>query len=74
MEVKQIIPNLNKPVYYNGTEYTLTGSTVKKDKQGKIFYQAEILDKCGHSVIIARLEEVHIQLDLHTDEMKGADK
>lgn len=67
MEVKEIIPNLNKPVYYNGTEYTLTGSTIRKDREGKTFYQAELLDKCGRSVIIARLADVQMQLDLHTD-------
>lgn len=58
MEIKQIIPNLNKPVYYNGTEYILTGSTIRRDSGGKLFYQAELLDKCGNSVIIAKLEEV----------------
>ena len=58
MEVKEIIPNLNRPVYYNGTEYILTGSTIRRDKEGKLFYQAELLDKCGSSVIIAKLEEV----------------
>ena len=58
MEVKEIIPNLNRPVYYNGTEYILTGSTIRRDKEGKLFYQAELLDKCGNSVIIAKLEEV----------------
>ena len=58
MEVKEITPNLNRPVYYNGTEYILTGSTIRRDSGGKLFYQAELLDKCGNSVIIARLEEV----------------
>ena len=60
MEIKQIIPNLNRPVYYNGTEYILTGSTVRKDKQGRLFYQAEILDKNQNTVVIVKLEDVTI--------------
>ena len=58
MEIKEIIPNLNKKVVYNESEYTLTGSTIRKDPQGRIFYQAEILDKNGNSVCIVRLEDV----------------
>jgi hypothetical protein len=52
MEVKEIIPNLNRAVVYNGSEYKLTGSIVRKDEQGRIFYQAEILDKNKNSVCI----------------------
>lgn len=60
MEVKAIIPNLNKPVKWRGsTSYTMTGCTIKKDKQGNIYYTAELLDnKNGNSVCIVRLEEV----------------
>lgn len=59
MEVKEIIPNLNKPVRWNGsTSYTLTGSTIRKDKQGNIYYSAELLDKNGNSVCIVKLEEI----------------
>lgn len=60
MEVKDIIPNLNKKVIYDGSEYTLTGSIVKKDEQGKIFYRAEILDKNKNSVCIVGLEDIKI--------------
>ena len=58
MEIKEIVPNLNKKVIYDGSEYTLTGSTIRKNNQGKIFYQAEILDKNKNSVCIVRLEDV----------------
>lgn len=58
MEIKQIIPNLNKPVYYNGTEYRLTGSTIRRDKQGQLYYQSELLDKNLSSVIIVSLDDV----------------
>lgn len=58
MEVKEIIPNLNNKVTYNDSEYTLTGSVIRKNEQGKIFYQAELLDKNKNSVCIVRLEDV----------------
>ena len=59
MEVKEIIPNLNKNVKYNGhTSYTLTGSTIRRNKQGEIYYSAELLDKNGNSVVVVKLEEI----------------
>ena len=61
MEVKEIIPNLNRTVIYNDSEYTLTGSTIRKDAQGRIFYQAELLDKNKNSICIVKLEDVKIE-------------
>lgn len=59
MEVKEIIPNLNKRVRYkDSTTYTLTGCTIKKDSNGKIYYTAELLDKNKHSVSIVGLNEI----------------
>ena len=58
MEVKEIVPNLNKKVMYCDSEYTLTGSTIRKDNTGRVFYQAELLDKTKRSVCIVRLEDV----------------
>lgn len=59
MEVKEIIPSLNKKVKYcNSTSYTLNGCTIKKDKTGKIYYTAELLDKNKHSVLIVKLEDI----------------
>lgn len=59
MEVKEIIPNLNKRVRYkDSTSYTLNGSTIKKDSKGKIYYTAELLDKNKHSVLIVGLNEI----------------
>lgn len=60
MEVKEIIPNLNRAVIYNGSEYTLTGSTIRKNENGQIYYSAELLDKNQNSVCIVRLEEVKL--------------
>jgi hypothetical protein len=61
MEVKEIVPNLNRAVKYNGSEYKLAGSIIRKNEQGKIFYQAELLDKNKNSVCIVRLEDVEIE-------------
>jgi hypothetical protein len=58
MEVKDIIPNLNRAVLYGGSEYKLTASIIRKDAQGRIFYQAEIQDKNKNSVCITKLEDV----------------
>lgn len=60
MEVKEIIPNLNKTVTHNGSEYTLTGATIRRDKYGQIYYSAELLDKNKNSICIVRLEAVEI--------------
>lgn len=61
MELKEIIPNLNRPVVYNGSAYILTGSIVRKDKKGKLYYQAEILDKNKNSICIVKLEDITCQ-------------
>lgn len=58
MEVKEIISSLNRTVIYNGSKYKLTGSTIRKNGQGKIFYQAELLDKNKNSICIVKLEDV----------------
>lgn len=69
MEVKEIIPNLNKRVKYKDSiSYTFTGSTIKKDKYGKIYYTAELLDKNKHSVLIVGLGDVE-PLDLQKEEL-----
>ena len=60
MEVKEIIPNLNNRVIYNGSEYTLTGATIRRDKRGQIYYSAELLDKNKNSICIVSLEAVEI--------------
>lgn len=58
MEVKDIIPSLNKKVFYNECEYFLTASTIRRNEQGQLFYQAELLDKNKNAVYIVRLEEI----------------
>ena len=59
MEVKEIIPTLNKRVRYkDSVSYTFVGSTIRKDKYGNIYYTAELLDKNKHSVCTVKLEDV----------------
>jgi hypothetical protein len=58
MEVKDIVPNLNRVVTYNGSEYKLKGSIIRKNENGEIFYQAEILDKSNNSVCIVSLKDI----------------
>lgn len=60
MEVKEITPNLNKPVKYKDALYTLTAGIIRRDKDGKLYYQVELQDKCNRSISIANLKEVHI--------------
>lgn len=60
MEIKEIIQNLNNNVIYEGSEYTLTGSTVRKNEKGQVYYQAELLDKNKNSICIVKLEAVEI--------------
>ena len=59
MEVKEIIPNLNKNVTYdNSSAWVLNGCTIRKDDNGNVRYYAELLDKNKYSVSIVRLESV----------------
>ena len=59
MEIKDIIPNLNKPVIFRGAKYTLTGSIVRKSSENnELYYLAEILDANGNSVCIVKLSEI----------------
>lgn len=64
LEIKR---NLNKPVkltnpklYIEGSEYILTGATIRKDdKTGEFYYQAELQDKANeNSILICRLEDI----------------
>lgn len=58
MDLKEVIPSLNKPVVYKGDTYILSGSIVRKDKSGSLFYQAEIKSLKANSVRIIKLEDI----------------
>ena len=66
MQGSDINKALNKPVIYNGDNpylkggiYTLTG-IIKRIKDNKYYYQAEITDKCLNSVCIVKLDELEV--------------
>ena len=58
MEVKEIIPNLNKPVTYKGSTYILTASVIQKNDNGDLYYQAVIKDPKANSINYVKLEEI----------------
>ena len=68
MEVREIIQNLNRQVFYGGSEYKLIGSTIRKNAKGEIFYQAELLDKNKNSICTVKLEDVIITKEGYTNE------
>lgn len=61
MEVKEIIPNLNRYVLFEGSTYLLKGGIIRKDENGKIYYSAELLDKNERSILYAKLEKVKLR-------------
>lgn len=49
MELRDIIPNLNKEVVYDGNLYIMRESIVWKDTMGNINYSAVLIDKNANS-------------------------
>ena len=48
-----------KPVKYKGVEYSyITGIIYRYDTKGKLIVSAELMDKCGHSVVIAQIKDI----------------
>lgn len=58
MEIKEIIPNLNKPIIYKGRKYILTASVIQKNDKGELYYQAVIKDLKSNSISYVKLEDV----------------
>ena len=59
MQVKEIIPNLNKNVRYkDSTSYTLSGGAIRKRENGEIYYLVELFDKNKRSILIVKLEDI----------------
>ena len=69
MDIKQVKFFLGKTVYYDTGQmnidgcsiygFKLTACILRKDKNGRLYYQAELEDaKCKKSVVIAPLEKV----------------
>ncbi len=60
MTPQDIVPTLNEFVNYKGTLYRFVSAIIKKDKQGNIYYLAEIKDLNANSVCFVKLEAVDI--------------
>lgn len=62
MSPTQVIANLGKSVCLpDGSIYRFTGATIRKDKSGRVFYQAELQDLTAlRSVKICKLEDVEV--------------
>lgn len=59
MELKEIIPNLNREVEYKGNTYTMRESIVWKDQRGNVNYSAILLDPNGNSQYRVSIKEVN---------------
>ena len=59
MELKDIIPNLNKEVEYKGNTYIMRESIVWKDQRGIVNYSAILLDPNGNSQYRVSIKEVN---------------
>lgn len=57
MKLAEVKKNLNKPVDFKGKRYTLKSCIIRKNENG-YYYEAEILDKCGNSIVICGLDEI----------------
>lgn len=55
-----ITSNLNQIVSYKNVLYKFNSAIIKKDKQGEIYYLAEIKDLNANSVCFVKLEAVDI--------------
>lgn len=59
MNISEVKASLNQRVLYNGTEYILTGCTIRRnEKTQEFFYQAEIADIKARSVLITKLTDI----------------
>jgi hypothetical protein len=60
MTPQDITSNLNQIVSYKNVLYKFNSAIIKKDKQGNIYYLAEIKDLNANSVCFVKLEAVDI--------------
>lgn len=57
-EAKEAFRN-RTPVYYNGVQYLkITAIIYRYDHFDNLLVSAELLDRCGNSVVIARLKDI----------------
>lgn len=68
MDIKSVKSMLGKTVYFDTGQMNFDGCSIKdfifnacilrKDKLGRLYYQAELREPCKNSVIIVPLEKV----------------
>lgn len=58
MEISSVKSKLNSNVKYKGSEYLFTACILRKNKDGELFYQAEIKDTRANSVIICKMNDI----------------
>ncbi len=58
MTPKDITNTLNEIVSYRNILYKFISAIIKKDKQGEIYYLAELKDLNANSICIVKLEDV----------------
>ncbi len=50
------------PVWHNGIEYPyILARKIQRDKDGKHIMLLELMDKCSHSITVARVERVSLE-------------
>ena len=59
MELKDIIPNLNREVEYKGKPYIMKESIVWKDQRGDVNYSAILLDPNGNSQYRVSIKDIN---------------
>ena len=57
MELADVKRNMNKPVWYQGNRYLLTGCMLRRGGDG-FYYQAELYERQARAVLICKLEDV----------------
>ena len=60
MEIKDIIPNLNKEVEHNNSIYIMKKSTIWKDARGNLHYSGVLIDKNQNSLCEVDIKNITI--------------
>ena len=60
MELKDIIPNLNREVEYKVKPYIMKESIVWKDQRGDVNYSAVLIDPNGNSQYRVSIKEISL--------------
>lgn len=59
MKIEDVKSYMERKVWYRDSEYYLTGCTLRK-MDGKFYYQAELMELSGRSILIVALEKITV--------------